>query len=91
MAEEIEAMERTNTWTIVSFPKVHHTVSSKWVYRVKCKPDGTVDRYKTRIVAKGYSQQEGIDFSDTFSPVSKIVTVKIFLALLISHNWSLTQ
>ncbi|KAA0043630.1 Reverse transcriptase, RNA-dependent DNA polymerase [Cucumis melo var. makuwa] len=91
MAEEIEAMERTNTWTIVSLPKNYHTVGSKWVYKVKYKQHGTVDRYKARLIAKGYNQQEGIDFSDTFSLVAKIVTVKIFLALVASYNWSFTQ
>ncbi|KAA0037194.1 Retrovirus-related Pol polyprotein from transposon TNT 1-94 [Cucumis melo var. makuwa] len=59
--------------------------------KFKYKQDGTVDRYKARLVAKGYNQQKGIDFSDTFSPVVKIVTVKIFLALVASNNWSLTQ
>ena len=62
MAEEIEAMERTNTWTIVSLPKDYHTVGTKWVYKVKCKSDGTIDRYKVRLVGKGYNQQEGIYF-----------------------------
>ncbi|XP_038879273.1 uncharacterized mitochondrial protein AtMg00810-like [Benincasa hispida] len=91
MAEEIEAMERTNTWTIVSLPKNHHTIGSKWVYKVKYKQDGTVDKYKARLVAKSYNQQEEIDFSDTFSPIAKIVTVKVFFALATSYNWSLTQ
>ena len=59
MVEEIEAMKRTNTWTIVSLPKNHHTVGNKWVYKVKCKLDSTIDRYKARLVEKNYNQQEG--------------------------------
>ena len=84
-------MERTNTWIVVSLLKDHHIVGCKWVYKVKCNLDGTVDRYKARLVAKGYNQQEGIDFSDIFSPVAKIVTVKTFLALATSYNWSFSQ
>ncbi|KAA0038146.1 Copia protein [Cucumis melo var. makuwa] len=53
LTEEIEAMERTKTWTIVSLPKDHHIIGNKWVYKIKCKPDGTIDRYKARVVAKG--------------------------------------
>ncbi|KAA0054654.1 putative mitochondrial protein [Cucumis melo var. makuwa] len=59
------------------FVESHHTVGSQWVYKVKHHPDGNVDRYKVRLVVKGNNQQEGIDYLDTFSPVSKIVTVKI--------------
>ena len=72
-------------------PKNHDTVGSKWVYRVKYHPGGSVDRYKVRLVAKGYNQQEDIDFLDTFAPVVKIVTVKVLLTLVISFNWQLAQ
>ena len=83
-------MERTKTWTIVSLPKDHHIIGSKWVYKIKCKPIGTIDRYKARVVAKGYNQEKGIDFSDTFSLVAKISIVQIFLALVTSYNWSIS-
>lgn len=87
MDEEIHAMERTKTWSIVPLPTGSHAIGCKWVYKVKHKADGTIDRYKAHLVAKGYSQQEGIDFS----PVAKIVTVKLLLSLVASFGWSLVQ
>lgn len=82
MDAEIQAMERTSTWDIVPLPPDKHTVGCKWLQRIKYKVDGSIDRY---------SQQEGIDFIDTFSPVAKIATVKILLSLVASFNWSLAQ
>lgn len=91
MADELEAMEKTQTWTVVSVPKEKHTIGSKWVYKIKYKPDGTVDQHKARLVVKGYNQIEGVDFFDTFSPVAKIVTVKVLLTLATSYNWPIFQ
>lgn len=89
MDAEIEAMERTSTWSIVPLPPGKHTVGCKWIYRVKYKVNGSIDRYKARLVAKGYSQQEGINFVDTISPVAKITTIKLLLSLTASFKWSL--
>ncbi|KAL5549057.1 hypothetical protein UlMin_004288 [Ulmus minor] len=81
MDAELQALEENQTWSVVSLPDGKRPVGCKWVYRIKHKDDGTVERYKARLVAKGYTQQEGIDFTDTFSPVAKLVTVKMFLSL----------
>lgn len=87
MDEENAAMERTKTWDLVSLHAGHHAIGFMWVYCVKYNLDVSVDRYKARLVAKGYNQLEGIDFLDMFSPVAKIVTVKVFLTISTSFAW----
>ena len=57
MAEELQAMEANNTWEVVPLPEGKHTIGCRWVYKVKRKQDGSVDRYKAWLVAKGYTQQ----------------------------------
>ena len=80
MSAELEALKANNYWSILSLPVGKHVVGCKWVYRVKYNTDGSIERYKVHLVAKGYTQQEGINYTNTFAPVSKLVTVKLFLA-----------
>ncbi|CAM8979512.1 unnamed protein product [Rhodiola kirilowii] len=69
METEISALRRTNTWSLVPRPPRANIVGSKWIFKTKLRPDGSVDKHKARLVARGFTQQLGIDYLDTFSPV----------------------
>ena len=58
------------------------------MYKLKRKPDGTVDRHKARLVAKGYAQEKGIDFDETFSPTCRMTTVRSICALVAHYGWN---
>ncbi|CAN0840831.1 Retrovirus-related Pol polyprotein from transposon TNT 1-94 [Linum grandiflorum] len=91
MKEELSALEAQNTWTLVPHPTNQSVVRSRWVFTVKLKSDGSLDRYKARVVAQGFRQKFGIDYDETFAPVAKMQTVRTLLAVAASQKWPLTQ
>jgi len=91
MDEEIEALERNHTWEMVELPRGQKAVSCKWVYTPKYRADGTLERYKARLVARGFTQSYGIDYFETFAPVAKFNTIKILISLAAHLNWTMHQ
>src|SRR4051812_19537416 len=91
MNEEITAMHFRGTWELVPRPPTTCIVTCRWVFSVKHKPDGIVERYKARLVARGFTQTYGIDFSDTFSPMARMSFIRILLSIAINRDWTLRQ
>ncbi|XP_075079980.1 uncharacterized protein LOC142165297 [Nicotiana tabacum] len=91
MMQEFQALEANNTWSIVPLPSGKKVIPCKWVYKIKQKVDGSIERYKARLVIKGDNQQEGVDFTETFSPVVKLTIVRCLLTKAIKRNWVVYQ
>lgn len=91
MKRELQAIEKNNTWELVVLPARAKTIGVKWVFKTKLNEDGQVDKYKARLVVKGYAQKEGIDYDEVFAPVARWDTIRIMLAVAAQKGWTMYQ
>jgi hypothetical protein len=91
MQEELNNFTRNEVWELVERPKNHNVIGTKWVFRNKENEDGIVVKNKSRLVAQGYTQVEGLDFDETFAPVARLEAIRILLAYACSRNIKLYQ
>ena len=91
MEEEMKSMKINQAWDLIEFLPNRKAIGNKWVLRTKRKMDGTIEIYKTRLVTKGYTQKEGINYEEAFSPVVRFASIRLILAIIAHLNLELYQ
>ncbi|WKA00376.1 hypothetical protein VitviT2T_018734 [Vitis vinifera] len=91
MNEEMKSLQKNETWELIECPPRKKPVECRWIYTVKYKADVSIERFKARLIAKGYTQTYEINYTETFALVAKINTVRVLLSLAANLDWSLQQ
>ncbi|XP_020243715.1 uncharacterized protein LOC109821974 [Asparagus officinalis] len=82
MDAEIKSIEKNNTWKLVKLPARAKRIGVKWIFKTKYNEAGDIDKYKARSVAKGYSQRQGVDFTEVYALMARMDTIRVMLALV---------
>jgi len=77
---EIDSLESNKTWELIDLPKGCRPISSKWIFKKKLRSNGSIDKYKAKLVIRGFHQKKGINYFDTYSPMTKIATIRSLIA-----------
>ena len=91
MESEHNSIMKNHTWDLMDRPTKHKVIDTKWVYKAKYKSDGSLEKYKARLVAQGFAQKEGYDFQETFAPTTQSTTIRLVLALAAEEGWPVYQ
>jgi hypothetical protein len=88
---QLQSLEANHTWDVVDKPANINLISTKWVFKIKRLPNGQIDKYKARLCARGFTQEYGIDYFETFAPVVRMESLRILLALAAAEDWEIHQ
>ena len=91
MNEELDQIEKNNTWELFPRPTGKNVIGTKLIFKNKVNEQGEVIRNKSRLVCKGYSQIEGLDYDETFVPVARMEAIRMFLAFACYHDFKVYQ
>lgn len=91
MKEELQSIEKNETWELVQLPPNKKAIDVKWVFKVKEGPNGEVLKYKARLVVRGFLQKAGIDYGEVFAPVARMETIRLVVAFASMKNWKIHQ
>ena len=86
MQKELEAIKKNKTWALTNLPPGIKPIGLKWVFKLKKNSEGNVIKHKARLAVKGYVQRQGFDFEEVFTPVARLDTVRLILALVAQHE-----
>ena len=91
MVEEYQSIMKNYVWEIISRYEGKSIVTFRWIYKIKHGADGSIEKYKARFVARGFSQKEGVDYDETFAPVAQYTSIRSIIAIASSIGWKLHQ
>ena len=91
MIEEYQSIVNNDVWDVVPRPDGKSAVTSKWIYKIKHAADSSIEKYKARFVARGFSHKEGIACEETFAPISRYTSFRLVLSLHIVMKWKIHQ
>ncbi|XP_020705677.1 uncharacterized protein LOC110116453 [Dendrobium catenatum] len=91
MADEFLALQKQGTWDLLPPPPAASILGCKWTFRKKYNADGTIARFKARLVAQGNRQEHGLDYDETFSPVAKLPTIRLMFTIALHNGWQIKQ
>ena len=89
--DEVESILQNHMWELVDLPPGSKPLGYKWIFKKKMKANGSIDKYKARLVIKGYNKKEGFDYFDTYSPVTRISSIRVLIAIAAIHNLEIHQ
>ena len=91
MVEEYQSIMKNDVWDIILRLEGKSVVISKWLYKIKCGVDGSIEKYKARFVSRGFSQKEGVDYDETFAHVARYTSIRSIIAIVSAMGWKLHQ